>query len=177
MISSAAWKLSLAKGRCLARPLRALALANPVLALLAVLAVAAIVGGMTWIGIRNAPVMAAAAATDGGFTAFMMTSIVVTTLVVFAAVSLTVQHMSTAGESLDAQINSAPLTRLELFLGTVGLPLSAFCLVLTAFSLLTFTPLVHASGASPYALLCLVLVGAGVFYAAGTAGEVLARLT
>lgn len=177
MISSAVWKLSLAKGRCLARPLRALALTNPVLAVLAVLAVAAIVGGVTWVGVRNAPAMAAAASTDGGFTAFMMTSVVVTTMVVFAAVSLTVQHMSTAGESLDAQVRSTPLTRLELFLGTVGLPLSAFCLVLTAFSLLTFAPLVQASGASPFALLCLVLAGAGVFYAAGTAGEVLARLT
>jgi hypothetical protein len=173
MTSSSVWKIFRARGLCLIRQLGPLARANPVLAILAGFALAGLLVGLVWAGLRNTADLVAAASVNDGF----MASIIATSITVFAAVALTVQHMSAADESLDAQIRSAPLARLELFLGTVGLPSTIFCLVLLAFSLTVFAPLLYVSGAPWYALFGLVSLETGVFYAAGVAGEGLARIT
>src|SRR5215218_1466198 len=115
MTSSSVWKIFRARGLCLIRQLGPLARANPVLAILAGFALAGLLVGLVWAGLRNTADLVAAASVNDGF----MASIIATSITVFAAVALTVQHMSAADESLDAQIRSAPLACLELFLGTV----------------------------------------------------------
>ncbi|MDQ5810687.1 MAG: hypothetical protein M3358_08040, partial [Actinomycetota bacterium] len=150
-----------------------MARANPVLAISAIITLVGLLVGLVWASSRNAAALVAAASINDG----LIVSIVAMSSAVFAASALTVQHMSAAGESLDAQIRCAPLTRLELFFGTVGLPSTTFCLVLLGLSLTVFAPLIHGSDAPWYALCCLAALEAGVFYAAGVAGEVLARIT
>jgi hypothetical protein len=87
------------------------------------------------------------------------------------------RHLSSIEGSLDAQIRSAPLSRLEMFLGTVGIPFSACCLAVSVSSLVLLAPLFHAVGARPYAPVQLALFEAAAFYAAGAVGEVFARAT
>jgi hypothetical protein len=173
MNSSSVWKIFHASGLCLMRQLRPMARANPVLAISAIITLVGLLVGLVWASSRNAAALVAAASINDG----LIVSIVAMSSAVFAASALTVQHMSAAGESLDAQIRCAPLTRLELFFGTVGLPSTTFCLVLLGLSLTVFAPLIHGSDAPWYALCCLVFLETGVFYAAGVAGEVLARIT
>jgi hypothetical protein len=140
------------------------------LALLAIIAPAALVIGLAWTGARNATVLAGSLGGDAS------TAVVLTVAVVFAIVGFNVQHTSSAGKSLDAQIRSAPLSRLELFLGTVGIPFTVSCLVLSILSLVLFVPLGHAAGAPWHAPIQLVLFEVAVFYAAGAMGEVLMRV-
>ncbi|MDQ3864811.1 MAG: hypothetical protein M3317_15185 [Actinomycetota bacterium] len=173
MTSSSAWKIFRARGLCLMRQLRPVTRANPVLAISAVIVLVGLFGGLVWASVRNAAALVAATSINDG----IVVAIVAMSSAVFAAVALTVQHMSAAGESLDAQVRSAPLTRLELFLGTVGLPTTIFCLVLLVCSLTVFAPLIYGAGAPWYALCSLLFLETGVFYAAGVAGEVLARIT
>jgi hypothetical protein len=96
---------------------------------------------------------------------------------VFAIVGFNVQHVSSAGTALDAQIRSAPVSRLDLFLGTVGIPFTVSCLALSILSLMLFVPLSYAVGAPLYAPIQLLLFEATIFYAAGAVGEVLMRVT
>src|SRR3712207_5726158 len=144
MNSSSVWKIFHARGLCLIRQLRPMARANPVLAISAVIALVGLLVGLVWASVHNTAALVAAASINDG----LMVSIVAMSSAVFAAVALTVQHMSAAGESLDAQVRCAPLTRLELFLGTVGLPSTTFCLVLLALSLTMFVPLIHGADRS-----------------------------
>jgi hypothetical protein len=171
MISSNAWKLFRANAICLVRRLRPVARTNPLLAALAILAPAAVLAGLVWTGSRGAETLAASSDGDAG------AAILLSVAVVFAIVGFNVQHVSSAGRSLDAQSRSAPLSRLELFLGTVGIPFTVSCLILSILSLTLFVPLSYAAGASPYALIHLVLFEVAIFYAAGAAGEVLMRVT
>jgi hypothetical protein len=171
MISSSVWKLSRANALCLIRRLRPVARANPLLASLAVLAPVALLIGLTWIASRGATTLAASSG-DGASTA-----IVLTVTILFATVGFNVQHMSSAGKTLDAQIQSSPLSRLDLFFGTVGIPFSVSCLGLSILSLALFVPLGYAAGAPLQALVHLVLLEVAVFYAAGAVGEVLVRVT
>jgi hypothetical protein len=113
-----------------------------------------------------------AASNDGASTA-----VVLTVGIVFAIVGFNVQHVSSAGRSLDAQVRSAPLSRLGLFMGTVGIPFAICCLVVSILSLALFVPLIYAAGAPLYAPIDLALFQAAVFYAAGALGEVLKRVT
>jgi hypothetical protein len=122
-------------------------------------------------GSRGAEILAASPGGRAG------AALVLTVAVVFAIAGFNLQHLPSAGRSLDAQIRSAPISRLDLFLGTVGIPFTVSCLALSALSLVLFAPLGYAAGAPPIALLCLVLFEAAVFYAAGVAGEVLMRAT
>jgi hypothetical protein len=171
MISSSAWKLFRANALCLIRRLRPVARTNPVLASLAILAPAALLGGLALAGARNA---AALAASLGGGAS---TATVLTVAAAFAVVGFNVQHASSAGRSLDGQILAAPLSRLDVFLGTVGIPFTICCLALSVMSLAVFAPLARAAGAVPSSLVHLALFEVAVFYAAGTAGEVLMRVT
>ncbi len=170
MISSNAWRLFRANALCLIRRLRPVARTNPLLASLAILAPAALLIGLAWVGSRNATTLAASLGDDAS------TAIVLTVAVVFAIVGFNVQHISSVGKSLDDQIRSAPLSRLELFLGTVGIPFSVSCLALSGLSLILFVPLGHAAGAPQHTLIHLVLFEVAVFYGAGAMGEVLMRV-
>ncbi len=165
MISSSVWRLSRANALCLIRRLQPVARTNPLLASLAILAPIALLIGLAWTGSRGATALAAS---PGAYTA-----IVLTVAILFAIVGFNVQHISSVSKSLDAQIRSSPLSRLELFLGTVGIPFSISCLVLSILSLTLFAPV----GAPLHALVHLVLFEVAVFYAAGTVGEVLMRVT
>jgi hypothetical protein len=136
--------------------------------LLASLAIA-LLAGSTWAGARGATTVAASLGDDAS------AAIVLPVEIVFALVGFNVQHISSVGRSLDAQIRSAPLSRLELFLGTVGIPFTVSCLVLSILSLVLFVPLSYAVGAPPYSLVHLVLFEVAVFYAAGAVGEALMR--
>jgi hypothetical protein len=169
MISSNAWRLFRANALCLIRRLRPVARTNPLLASLAVLAPAALLVGLAWAGSRGARTLAASLGDDAP------TAIVLPVAIVFALVGFNVQHISSAGRSLDAQIRSAPISRLELFLGTVGIPFSVSCLLLSILSLVLCVPLSYAVGAPPCALAYLVLFEVSIFYAAGVVGEVLTR--
>ncbi|MCA1687768.1 MAG: hypothetical protein LC714_04070 [Actinobacteria bacterium] len=171
MISSNAWKLFRANALCLVRRLRPVARANPLLAALVILAPAALLIGLAWAGSRGAETLAAFPGDDAG------TAIVLAVATVFAIAGFNVQHIPPAGRSLDAQIRSAPLSSLDLFLGTVGIPFTVSCLALSLLSLTLFAPLSYAVGTPPYAPVYLVLFEAAVFYAAGAAGEVLMRVT
>lgn len=113
-----------------------------------------------------------AASNDG-----VSTAVVLTVGIVFAIVGFNVQHVSSAGRSLDAQVRSAPLSRLGLFMGTVGIPFAICCLVVSILSLALFVPLIYAAEAPLYAPIDLALFQAAVFYAAGALGEVLKRVT
>jgi len=152
------------------RRLRPVARTSPVLALLALLAPAALIVGLAWAGWRGAATMAASS--DDASTA-----VVLTVGVVFAIVGFNVQHVSSADRSLDAQIRAAPLSRLGLFLSTVGIPFTICCLVVSILSLAFFMPLIYAVWAPPYTLIHLVLFEGAIFYAAGAVGEVLKRVT
>ncbi len=167
MISSGAWTLFRANALCLMRRLRPVARSSPVLALLAP---AGLIAGLAWAGWRGAASMAAS--NDGASTA-----VVLTVGIVFAVVGFNVQHVSSAGRSLDAQVRSAPLSRLGLFMGTVGIPFAICCLVVSILSLALFVPLIYAAEAPLYAPIDLALFQAAVFYAAGALGEVLKRVT
>ena len=169
MISSSVWRLSRANALCLIRRLQPAARANPLLASLAILAPVALLIGLAWTGSRGATTLAASPG-DGASTA-----IVLTLAILFAIVGFNVQHISSAGKTLDAQIQSSPLSRLDLFLGTVGIPFTVSCLALSILTL--FVPLGYAAGAPLHALLHLVLFEVAVFYAAGAVGEVLMRVT
>lgn len=171
MISSNAWKLFRANALCLVRRLRPVARTNPLLAALAILAPAALLVGLVWTGSRGAETLTASSGDDAG------TAIVLSVAVVFAIVGFNVQHVPSASRALDAQIRAAPLSRLELSLGTVGIPFSLSCLVLSILSLTLFVPLTYSVGAPPYVLIHLVLFEVAIFYAAGAAGEVLMRVT
>jgi hypothetical protein len=171
MISSNAWRLFHANVLCLIRRLQPVARANPLLACLAILAPVALLIGAARAGSRGAMTLAASPG-DGASTA-----VVLTVAIVFSIVGFNVQHTSSAGRSLDAQIRVAPLSRLELFLGTVGIPFGVSCLALSLLSLTLFVPLGHAAGAPPYAPVHLVLFEVAVFCAAGVVGEVLVRVT
>jgi hypothetical protein len=116
MISSNAWKLFRANALCLVRRLRPVARTNPLLAALAILAPAALLVGLVWTGSRGAETLAASSGGDAG------AAILLSVAVVFAIVGFNVQHVPSAARPLDAQIRAAPLSRLELFLGTVGIP-------------------------------------------------------
>jgi hypothetical protein len=170
MISSGAWTLFQANALCLMRRLRPVARTNPVPFLLAILAPAALLVVLAWAGWRGATTLAAAS--DDASTA-----VVLTVGIVFAIVGFNVQHVSSADRSLDAQIRSAPLSRLGLFLGTVGIPFTICCLVASILSLALFVPLIYAVGAPPYAPIHLALFEAAIFYAAGAVGEILKRVT
>jgi hypothetical protein len=170
MISSGAWTLFRANALCLMRRLRPVARTSPVLALLALLAPAALIVGLAWAGWRGAATMAASS--DDASTA-----VALTVGVVFAIVGFNVQHVSSADRSLDAQIRAAPLSRLGLFLSTVGIPFTICCLVVSILSLAFFMPLIYAVRAPPYTLIHLVLFEGAIFYAAGAVGEVLKRVT
>ena len=139
MISSGAWTLFRANALCLMRRLRPVARSSPVLALLAP---AGLIAGLAWAGWRGAASLAAS--NDGASTA-----VVLTVGIVFAIVGFNVQHVSSAGRSLDAQVRSAPLSRLGLFMGTVGIPFAICCLVVSILSLALFVPLIYAAG-GPY---------------------------
>jgi hypothetical protein len=167
MISSGAWTLFRANALCLMRRLLPVARSSPVLALLVP---AGLIAGLAWAGWRGAASMAAS---DGGAS----TAVVLTVGIVFAIVGFNVQHVSSAGRSLDAQVRSAPLSRLGLFMGTVGIPFAICCLVVSILSLALFVPLIYAAGAPLYAPIDLALFQAAVFYAAGALGEVLKRVT
>jgi hypothetical protein len=167
MISSGAWTLFRANALCLMRRLRPVARSSPVLALLVP---AGLIAGLAWAGWRGAASMAAS---NGGAS----TAVVLTVGIVFAIVGFNVQHVSSAGRSLDAQVRSAPLSRLGLFMGTVGIPFAICCLVVSILSLALFVPLIYAAGAPLYAPIDLALFQAAVFYAAGALGEVLKRVT
>lgn len=167
MISSGAWTLFRANALCLMRRLRPVARSSPVLALLAP---AGLIAGLAWAGWRGAASMAAS--NDG-----VSTAVVLTVGIVFAIVGFNVQHVSSAGRSLDAQVRSAPLSRLGLFMGTVGIPFAICCLVVSILSLALFVPLIYAAEAPLYAPIDLALFQAAVFYAAGALGEVLKRVT
>lgn len=171
MISSNAWKLFRANALCLVRRLRPVARTNPLLAALAILAPAALLVGLVWTGSRGAETLTALSGGDAG------TAIVLSVAVVFAIVGFNVQHVPSASRPLDAQIRAAPLSRLELSLGTVGIPFTLSCLVLSVLSLALFVPLTYSVGAPPYVLIHLVLFEVAIFYAAGAAGEVLMRVT
>ena len=171
MISSGAWTLFRANALCLVRRLLPLVRANPVIFYLVVLGPVAFLAGLAWAGARDAAALAASPG-DGASTA-----IVLTVGVLFALVGFSVRHVSSIEESLDAQIRSAPLSRLEMFLGTVGIPFSACCLAVSVSSLVLLAPLFHAVGARPYAPVQLALFEAAAFYAAGAVGEVFARAT
>jgi hypothetical protein len=170
MISSGAWTLFRANALCLMRRLRPAARTSPVLSLLALLAPAGLIVGLVWAGWRGAATLPAS--DDGASTA-----VVLTVGVVFAIVGFNLQHVSSADRSLDAQIRSAPLSRLGLFWGTVGIPFTICCLVVSILSLALFVPLIYAVGAPPYTPIDLALFEAAVFYAAGAVGEVLKRVT
>jgi hypothetical protein len=167
MISSGAWTLFRANALCLMRRLLPVARCSLVLALLVP---AGLIAGLAWAGWRGAASMAAS---DGGAS----TAVVLTVGIVFAIVGFNVQHVSSAGRSLDAQVRSAPLSRLGLFMGTVGIPFAICCLVVSILSLALFVPLIYAAGAPLYAPIDLALFQAAVFYAAGALGEVLKRVT
>jgi hypothetical protein len=167
MISSGAWTLFRANALCLMRRLRPVARSSPVLVLLVP---AGLIAGLAWAGWRGAASMAAS--NDGASTA-----VVLTVGIVFAIVGFNVQHVSSAGRSLDAQVRSAPLSRLGLFMGTVGIPFAICCLVVSILSLALFVPLIYAAGAPLHAPIDLALFQAAVFYAAGALGEVLKRVT
>ena len=169
MISSGAWTLFRANALCLVRRSLPLVRANPVIFCLVVLGLVAFRAGLAWAGARDAAALAASPG-DGASTA-----IVLTVGVLFALVGFSVRHVSSIEESLDAQIRSAPLSRLEMFLGTVGIPFSACCLAVSVSSLVLLAPLFHAVGARPYAPMQLALFEAAAFYAAGAVGEVFAR--
>src|SRR5215211_5617152 len=169
MISSSVWRLCRANALCLIRRLQPAARANPLLASLAILAPVALLIGLAWAGSRGATTLAASPG-DGA-----STTIVLTVAILFAIVGFNVQHISSAGKTLDAQIQSSPLSRLDLFLGTVGIPFTVSCLALSILTL--FVPLGYAAGAPLHALLHLVLFEVAVFYAAGAVGEVLMRVT
>src|ERR687893_627718 len=171
MTSSSACRLFRASALCLIRRLGPVARTNPLLALLAILAPAALLTYLAWTGSRNATALAGSLGGDAS------TAVVLAAAVVFAIVGFNVQHTSAAGRSFDAQILSAPLSRLQLFLGTVGIPFTVSCLVLSILSLALFVPLGHAAGAPPHVLVHLLLFEAATFYAAGAVGEVLARVT
>jgi hypothetical protein len=167
MISSGAWTLFRANALCLMRRLRPVARSSPVLALLAR---AGLIAGLAWAGWQG--VTSVAASNDGASTA-----VVFTVGIVFAIVGFNVQHVSSAGRSLDAQVRSAPLSRLGLFMGTVGIPFAICCLVVSFLSLALFVPLIYATGGPLYAPIDLALFQATVFYAAGALGEILKRVT
>lgn len=170
MISSSAWMLFRANALCLVRRLQPVARTNPLLAALAILAPSVLLISLVWINSRRATTLAAFLGGEAS------TALVLAAATVFAIVGFNVQHMSSAGKSLDAQIQSAPLSRLELFLGTVGIPFTVSCLVLSILSLTLFVPLGYAVGAPIYAPVYLVLFEVAVFYAAGAVGEVLTRV-
>src|SRR5215210_439703 len=171
MISSNAWMLFRANALCLIRRLQPVARANPLLASLAILAPVALLMALAWTGSRVATTLAASPG-DGA-----STTIALTVAILFAIVGFNVQHISSAGKSLDAQIRSSPLSKLDLFLGTVGIPFSVSCLILSILSLTVFVPLGYAVGTPLHALVHLVLFEVAVFYAAGATGEVLMRVT
>lgn len=168
MISSSAWRLFRANALCLIRRLGPLARTNPLLAFLAILAPASLVVGSAWAGSRGAATLATLG--DGA-----SAGVALTVAVVFALAGFNVRHLSSAGRYLDDQIRSAPLSRLEVFLGTVGIPFTALFLALSVLSLIFFAPLSYAGGTPPHALFYLVLFEVAVFYAAGTVGEVAIR--
>jgi hypothetical protein len=170
MISSGAWTLFRANALCLTRRLRPVARTNPLLLLLVVLTPAALIVGLAWAGWRGAAILVASS--DGASTAVMLA-----VGVVFAILGFNVQHVSSPDRSLDAQIRAAPLSRLELFLSTIGIPFTICCFVVSILSLALFVPLVYAAGATPYATVQLALFEASIFYAAGVVGEVLKRVT
>src|SRR5215207_7673476 len=149
MILSGAWTLFRANALCLMRRLRPVARTSPVLSLLALLAPAALIVGLAWAGWRGAATLAASS--DDASTA-----VVLTVGVVFAIVGFNVQHVSSADRSLDAQIRAAPLSRLGLFLSTVGIPFSSCCLVVSIMSMALFAPLICAVRAAPCRLIHLV---------------------
>jgi hypothetical protein len=169
MISSSAWRLFRANVLCLTRRLRPLARTNPLLASLAILASAALLVGLAWVGSRGAATLAAS---PGGYAPV---GVVLAVTIAFALVGFNVQHTSSVGRLVDDQIRSSPLSRLDLFLGTVGIPFSVCCLGLSILSLVLFVPLGHAVGAPPLALAHLVLFEVAAFYSAGAVGEVLMR--
>lgn len=169
MISSGAWTLFHANALCLTRRLRPVARTNPLLLFLVVLTPAPLIAGLAWAGWQGAAILVASS--DGASTAVILAA-----GVVFAIPGFNVQHVSSLDRSLNAQIRAAPLSRLELFLSTVGIPFSICCFVLTILSLALFVPLVYAAGATPYAAVQLALFEASIFYAAGAAGEVLKRV-
>ena len=139
------------------------------LASLAILVPITLLVGLVWTGSRGATALAASPGAS--------TAIVLTVAILFAVVGFNLQHISSVSRSLDAQIRSSPLSRLELFLGTVGIPFSVSCLALSILSLTLFVPLSYALGTSPHTLVLLVLFEVAAFYAAGAGGEVLMRVT
>jgi len=141
------------------------------LAALTILAPTVLLISLVWGSSRRATTLAASFGSEAS------AAIVLAAAIVFAIVGFNVQHMSSAGESLDAQIRSAPLSRVELFLGTVGIPFTISCLVLSILSLTLFVPFSYAVGALPYAPVYLVLFEVAIFYAAGAVGEALMRVT
>ena len=168
MISSSAWKLVRANALGLIRRLQPVARTNPLLASLAVLAPASLLLGSAWAGSRGAATLAALG--DGA-----SAGVALTVAAVFALVGFNVHHVSSAGRYLDDQVRSAPLSRLELFLGTVGIPFTVCCLVLSILSLIFFVPLSYAVGTPLYALFHLVLFEVAAFYTAGAVGEAVTR--
>ena len=170
MISSGAWTLFRANVLCLTRRLRPVARTNPLLLLLVVLTPAALIVGLAWAGWRGAAILVASS--NGASTA-----VILAVGVVFAILGFNVQHVSSPDRSLDAQIRAAPLSRLELFLSTIGIPFTICCFVVSISSLALFVPLVYAAGATPYATVQIALFEASIFYAAGAVGEVLKRVT
>ena len=142
---------------------------NPLLLLL-VVAPAALIVGLAWAGWRGAAILVASS--NGASTA-----VILAVGVVFAILGFNVQHVSSPDRALDAQIRAAPLSRLELFLSTVGIPFTICCFVVSISSLALFVPLVYAAGATPYATVQIALFEASIFYAAGAVGEVLKRVT
>ncbi len=168
MISSSALILFRANALCLIRRLQPVGRTNPLLASLAVLVPAALLLGSAWAGTRAAAPLAALGDDASA-------GVVLTVAVVFALVGFNVQHVSSAGRFLDDQIRSAPLSRLELFLGTVGIPFTVCCLALSVLSSIFFVPLGYAVGTLPYAPFYLVLFEVATFYAAGAVGEAMIR--
>src|SRR5829696_3149798 len=108
MISSNAWNLFRANALCLIRRLRPVARANPLLAALVILAPAALVIGMARTGSRGAEILVASPRGEAG------AALVLTVVVVFAIAGFNLQHLPSTGRSLDAQIRSAPVSRLDL---------------------------------------------------------------
>lgn len=171
MISSNAWNLARARGRCLIRKLRPVIRANPALMLFGLLVPVGSVSGLTWISFRNGESLASAADSE------MAESLLFTVAIIFAILGFTIQHMSDPSGALDDQVRSAPVTRFELFFGVAGIPFLTACLGFLVLSSLPFTALIYWSDAPWYAICYLFVYEAGIFFMAGAVGEIFARLT
>lgn len=85
------------------------------------------------------------------------------------------QHLSSSAKSFDAQVRVAPVSRLDLFLGTSGIPSTIAFLVLFAASSVIFVPVISAAAGAWNVLAYLFLLEAGFFYGAAFIGESLTR--